>query len=173
MEINIFLINDVDINATLKQVLNDIILATLNGIEDWCLPIIVNKIRVGTICYEFLDSLKMTFSTGIEYRRLAISVNLIHIAATLLHEKVDKMHLTLSRCVVQSGLIEVIRLVNAYPHLSEDAGHPDSLIVTLYQSRRKHGGLLVIGLIKKLTHVIPMSLVLLDNLINVALLHKV
>jgi hypothetical protein len=48
-KIKIFLINDVDVYATLKQVLNDIILSTLDGIENWGLSIVVNKIRVGTV----------------------------------------------------------------------------------------------------------------------------
>ena len=112
----------------------------------------------------------MALSAGIEYRRLTVSVNLVHITAALLHKIIDKLHLAFSRCVVESGLIKIIRLVRAYTHLSKDTGHPDSLVISLNQCGGKHRGLLVVCFVKELTHIITMSLVLLHDLVNISIL---
>jgi len=115
----------------------------------------------------------VTLSTGIEYWGLTISVDLVHIAAAFLHEIVDKLHLSLSSCVIEGSLVKIVRLISAYSHLPKNTGHPDSLVVTLNQSSRKHRSLLIVGLVKKLAHIITMSLVLLYDLIDISFLNKV
>ena len=115
----------------------------------------------------------MTLSASIEYGRLPICVDLVDLAVSLLDKEIDKIEFSFSCRVIQSSLVEIIRLISANAHLSKNARHSYSLIVTPDQCSRKHRGLLIVGFIKELSHIIAMRLMLLHDLINVSLFDKI
>lgn len=127
----VFLVYYVDIDAALEKEFNDVVSAALDGIEDGSLSIVVNKVGVGSIRYEFLDGFKMSLSAGIKNGRLSVSVHLIYLAIALINEVVNKMLLALSGGIVQRGLVQVVRLVSADPHFPQDSSHLDSEVIIL------------------------------------------
>lgn len=170
---DVLLVYYVDIDATLEKEFDDVVPAALDGIEDGGLPIVVDKVGVCSIRYEFLNGLEMALSAGVEDGRLAVSVHLIHLAVTLANEEVNQMLLALSGGIVERGLVQVVRLVNADAHFSQNSRHLYSEVIILDQCSGEHWGLLVVCLIKKLGHVIAVSLMILHHLVNVAILHEV
>ena len=170
---DVLLVYYVDIDATLEKEFDDVVPAALDGIEDGGLPIVVDKVGVCSIRYEFLNGLEMALSAGVEDGRLAVSVHLIHLAVALANEEVNQMLLALSGGIVERGLVQVVRLVNADAHFSQNSRHLYSEVIILDQCSGEHWGLLVVCLIKKLGHVIAVSLMILHHLVNVAILHEV
>ena len=170
---DVLLVNYIDIDAALEKEFDDVVPATLDGIEDGGLPIVVDKVGVGSIRYEFLNGLKMALSACVKDGRLAVGVHLIHLAVALANEEVNQMLLALSGGIVERGLVQVVRLVNADAHFPQNSRHLYSEVVILDQCSGEHGGLLVVCLIKKLGHVISVSLMLLHHLVDVAILHEV
>lgn len=170
---SVFLIDNVHIDTVLQKILYDIVFTTLDGIEDWCLSIIIDEIMVSSIRYELFDGLQMTLSRSVENGGLTVSVDLVDLAVALLHQEINQLKLPFSRSIIQSGLVEVVRLVSAYSHFSEDSGHFHSLLIVFDKCSREHRRLLVVGLIQELAHIIPMCLVILNHLVDVAILHMV
>ena len=128
---DVLLVHYVDIDATLEEEFDDVVPAALDGIEDGGLPIVVDKVGVGSIRYEFLNGVEVTLSAGVENGRLAVSVHLIYLAIPLIDEVVNKMLLALSGGIVQRGLVQVVRLVSADAHFPQDSSHLDSEVIIL------------------------------------------
>jgi hypothetical protein len=58
---------------------------------------------------QFLDSLKLSLSAGIEYRILSVCVNVIHVTPVL-YQILDKLDLAFSASIVEGSLAKSVDL---------------------------------------------------------------
>jgi hypothetical protein len=49
-------------------------------IVNWCFSTIINKVGISSIINKLFNSIEMSLTASVEYRRLPVSVNVIHIA---------------------------------------------------------------------------------------------
>ena len=137
----------VDVGATnLDQVVNDLEFAATNRIVKRRLPVFVNDASLSSVDLDqAFHQFYVTFSTGVEYWRLNVGVELVDIAP-LPNKNVHQFLPPFPARVEQSSLVQSINDCRIYTLAQKVVDHPHALAFVL-DLRRIEDGVVVVFIV--------------------------
>ena len=120
------LVHGFQVNSLGQEIPAHLQVVLLDRIVNRPLLLHVRMVMLSPIADELLDGLDMTFSHSIIDRRLFIFIKGVDVNVFRAAEEIDDLGVTLSRCIEQSSLLELIKLGRVHALVYQHSDHVKS-----------------------------------------------